>query len=75
MSLTVSEAPVTVPAMGNKVVYGAKRGIGKTRELVLRHHLRGLKATEIAKKVGISRQAVNKHLRSLREDGELSEAS
>lgn len=61
--------------MAKESSYGAKRGPGKTREMVLRHHLSGLTSSQIAKKVGISRQAVNAHLRRLREDGELAEAS
>lgn len=59
--------------MSNEVVYGAKRGVGKTREMVLRHYLSGLSSAQIAKKVGISRQAVGKHLQRLNEAGELSE--
>jgi predicted transcriptional regulator len=39
--------------------------------MVLRHHLSGLNTTQIAKKAGISVQAVNQHLRSLRKSGEI----
>ena len=52
---------------------GALRGRGKTRAMVLRYALKGLNGQEIADKVGISRQAANKHLRGLRETGELPE--
>ena len=75
MSLTVSEAKGTVRTMSNEVVYGAKRGVGKTREMVLRYHLQGMSNPQIGKKVGISRQAVGKHLERLREDGMLEEKS
>jgi len=54
---------------------GALRGRGKTRAMVLRYALKGLNGQEIADKVGISRQAANKHLRGLRETGELPEPS
>jgi DNA-directed RNA polymerase specialized sigma24 family protein len=57
--------------MQTEVTYGAKRGAGKTREMVLKQHLRGLTNAQIAKKVGISRQAVGQHLARLRESGEL----
>lgn len=53
------------------VQMGAKRGVGETRALVKRHALKGLGTREIALIVGISTQAVNQHLRSLRESGEL----
>jgi DNA-directed RNA polymerase specialized sigma24 family protein len=52
---------------------GAKRGPGKTRELVRRYALLGLNQAEIARVVGVSREAVRVHLRRLREDGELQE--
>ncbi len=57
--------------MEKQIVYGAKRGAGKTREMVLRQYLLGLNGNQISKKVGISRQAVGKHLASLRESGEI----
>ena len=60
--------------MGKQVTYGAKRGAGKTRAMVLRHHLSGLTPTQISKKVGISRQAVGAHLKRLRDAGELPAA-
>lgn len=71
----MSEAVVTVTHMTKEIAYGAKRAPGKTREMVLRHHLSGLSNVQVAKKVGISPQAVGKHLRRLRESGELSKTS
>lgn len=56
-----------------EVILGAKRGPGKTREMVLRWAKRGLNGAEIGRKVGISRQAANGHLRALRDAGELPE--
>ncbi len=70
----MSEGGCTVLPMPKEIVYGAKRGAGKTREMVLRQALLGLNGNQIAKKVGISRQAVGKHLASLRESGELEDA-
>ena len=58
-----------------EIEYGALRGRGKTRELVKRWAIKGLNGAEIARKVGISRQAANNHLRSLREAGELPEVN
>ena len=56
-----------------EVILGAKRGPGKTREMVKRWASRGLNGAEIGRKVGISRQAANGHLRALRDAGELPE--
>ncbi len=61
--------------MQTQGVRGAKRGPGKTREMVLRYHLQGLTNVQVAKKVGISRQAVADHLKRLRDDGELKEGA
>ena len=47
------------------------RGPGKTRELVRRWYLRGLSGTEIAAKVGVSKQAVSQHLRDLKLTGDI----
>lgn len=58
-----------------EIVYGAKRGAGKTKEMVKRHLLAGLNDVQIAKKVGISRQAVGKHRERLRAAGELPEGT
>ena len=58
--------------MDNEIAYGAKRGVGKTRAMVLKYHLEGLSGPQIAKKVKISRQAVNKHIARLRADGEIA---
>jgi predicted ArsR family transcriptional regulator len=55
------------------IQYGAKRGVGKTRALVKRWALEGLTKRQIAARVGISTQAVNGHLKSLRASGELPE--
>lgn len=58
-----------------EIILGAKRGPGKTRELVKRWAEKGLNGAQIARKVGISRQAANNHLRILREAGELPEGA
>jgi predicted transcriptional regulator len=52
---------------------GAKRGVGETRGLVLDLFRTGKGAREIAGELEISTQAVNQHLRSLRDAGELPE--
>ena len=52
---------------------GAKRGVGETRQMVLRHTKKGLGPREIALITGISTQAVYQHLRALRAAGELEE--
>jgi predicted ArsR family transcriptional regulator len=57
--------------MDAESTYGAKRGVGKTREMVLRYHLQGMTNVKIAKKVGITRQAVGAHLARMRAAGEL----
>jgi predicted ArsR family transcriptional regulator len=57
--------------MDTERAYGAKRGVGKTRDMVLRYHLQGMKNVQIAKKVGITRQAVGQHLSRMRAAGEL----
>jgi DNA-binding transcriptional ArsR family regulator len=76
MELTLSGIAFTMPAMEtDEVILGAKRGPGKTREMVKRWAEKGLNGAEIARKVGISRQAANGHLRALRDAGELPEAS
>jgi predicted ArsR family transcriptional regulator len=71
MELTVSEGRCTFLVMETEIVYGAKRGAGKTRDMVLRYHLQGMTNVKIAQKVGISRQAVGAHLARLRAAGEL----
>jgi predicted ArsR family transcriptional regulator len=55
----------------NEISYGTKRAVGKTRAMVLSRALKGMKATEIAREVKISRQSANWHLRQLRAAGEL----
>lgn len=67
----MSEGACTVGRMDTNIVYGTKRGVGKTRAMVLRYHLQGLTQVQIAKKVGISRQAVGGHLKRLRDSGEI----
>lgn len=54
---------------------GAKRGAGETRAMVLRLKLQGRTTREISEECGISTQAVNKHLRRLRRDGDLAEGA
>lgn len=68
----MSEGPCTVLRMDTNIAYGTKRGVGKTRAMVLRYHLQGLTQAQIAKKVGITRQAVGGHLKRLRDAGELA---
>jgi predicted ArsR family transcriptional regulator len=68
-ALKVATVLSTMP--DNEIAFGTKRGAGKTRELVLRWALKGLNGAEIARKVGISRQSANWHLRNLRDSGEL----
>jgi predicted ArsR family transcriptional regulator len=50
---------------------GPKRGVGKTRAMILRLTLEGYGVRDIAIRCGISTQAVNQHLRRLRDDGDL----
>jgi DNA-binding NarL/FixJ family response regulator len=73
MELTTMTKTRTVPSMPetDEFALGALRGRGKTREMVLRHALKGLNGAQIARKVGISRQSANSHLRNLRAAGEL----
>ena len=76
MMLTLRERAFTIPAMENtEVVRGAKRGPGKTREMVKRWASRGLNGAEIGRKVGISRQQANTYLRELRAAGEIEEGA
>ncbi len=51
--------------------YGAKRGVGETKALVLRYLKQGLSIREIAQLCGISTQAVHQHIRRLRAEGAL----
>ena len=74
MRLTTRERSFTVLGMENETITGgAKRGRGKTREMVLRWAQRGLNGAEIGRKVGISRQQANTYLRELRASGDLPE--
>lgn len=66
-----SGAVLGCPFMSGQPVYGAKRAPGKTREMVLKFARMGLKQAEIARVVGISREAVRNHMKKLRESGEL----
>lgn len=50
-----------------------KRLPGRTQALVLKHTLAGMYPRQVASRLGISTQAVYKHLRSLRASGELPE--
>lgn len=57
------------------IVYGAKRGPGETRSLVLALAREGKSVREIARTTDVSEVAVRKHLRKLRELGELEGAA
>lgn len=59
-------------AQGN-ALYGAKRGRGETRALVLALARDGRSVRDIARSTDISDVAVRKHIRRLRADGELPE--
>lgn len=50
---------------------GPKRGVGKTRAMVKRAWLQGKSSAAIAKQVGITRAAVNMHLKAMRDAGEI----
>ena len=52
---------------------GPKHGAGVTRERVRKATAKGEPVRKIAERLGISTQAVNQHIRSLRADGELPE--
>lgn len=58
-----------------KNIYGAKRGVGVTRTMVLALVRQGKSVREIARTTDVSEVAVRKHLRKLRELGELVEVA
>jgi predicted ArsR family transcriptional regulator len=62
-----------MPDVATSPVFGAKRGPGKTRALVLKLKLQGRLPRDIAIELGVSTAAVYQHLANLRADGLLND--